>query len=415
MNGKSLRDVVHVAIGVVIAAAVLQTWLVLGWIVPMTVSGSSMAPALLGPHRLYRCPDCRHEFAVGLDQLPLGDLAVCPHCGERRATAAARTDQRGERLAVDRTALAWRAPRRWEVVVFHCPECASDLCVKRVVGLPGETITLDDGDVLVNGQVVRKSLAVQRAVRQLVDGSDDEAEIRTFPIGKAVYRTSSRWRRNDSEDLEYHHVHGGPITDEFSYNQGAAPPTNRAADVMLTFEARLAGAGQLVLTAANDAGRCELIADFSRREVGLKLGERSVAKRPLPVAAVERGHVVEWTLSLFDRQVLLAIGDDVVLAEPLERDQLSGGEPGVPLAIGVRGLTGEIRRVAVWRDVYYAVRHSDGRQRGAELNGAVAWRLGPGEFFVLGDNAAISDDSRNWLSGPGLDAKLLIGKPLGVR
>jgi len=43
------------------------------------------------------------------------------------------------------------------------------------------------------------------------------------------------------------------------------------------------------------------------------------------------------------------------------------------------------------------------------------WRLGPTEFFVLGDNPAVSDDSRSWLAPLGLDAKLLVGKPLGVR
>src|SRR5262245_57931822 len=110
MNRHSLRGVLQVAIGVMIAAAILQTWLVLGWIVPVTVSGSSMAPAMLGPHRSYRCPDCRSEFAVGLDQLPLGDAAVCPHCGQRRAVGVANSDARGERLAVDRTAFWWRGP-----------------------------------------------------------------------------------------------------------------------------------------------------------------------------------------------------------------------------------------------------------------------------------------------------------------
>ena len=47
--------------------------------------------------------------------------------------------------------------------------------------------------------------------------------------------------------------------------------------------------------------------------------------------------------------------------------------------------------------------------------GGVTWTLGPSEYFVLGDNAAISADSRTWPSGPSVDAKLLIGKPLGVR
>ena len=71
--------------------------------------------------------------------------------------------------------------------------------------------------------------------------------------------------------------------------------------------------------------------------------------------------------------------------------------------------------VAVWRDVYYAVRHGDGRQRSAERGVTTSWRLATDEFFVLGDNAPVSDDSRSWLSGPGVEAKLLIGKPLGAR
>jgi len=43
------------------------------------------------------------------------------------------------------------------------------------------------------------------------------------------------------------------------------------------------------------------------------------------------------------------------------------------------------------------------------------WQLGPTEYFVLGDHGAISDDSRSWATGPGIDAKLLIGRPIGVR
>jgi signal peptidase I len=412
MSNQSMRSVVQFAIGVVIAAVVLQTWLVLGWIVPMTVSGSSMAPTLMGPHRMYRCSDCGREFAVGLDQLPLSELAECPVCSERRA-AVASADLRGERLAVDRTAFVRRGPRRWEVVVFRCPESPSDLCVKRLVGLPGETISLNRGDVFVNGQVARKSLAEQRAVRQLVDAAIDDAKTRTTQLDEVLCLTSAHWLSADSRRIEYRSL-GGAITDALGYNQGAAPTTNRVSDVMLTFDARLGGAGQLVLIAANDTGRCELIVDFARREAVLYLAGRIVAKRPL-TTGVESGRVVEWTFSLFDRQVLLAIGDEVVLAEPWERNQSSGDEANAPLAMVARGLTGKIERVAVWRDVYYAVRHSDGRQRGAERNGSVTWRLAAGEYFAVGDNAANSDDSRNWLSGAGLDAKLLIGKALGVR
>src|SRR5262245_26676594 len=157
-------------------------------------------------------------------------------------------------------------PRRWEVIVFRYPEDATQLWVKRVVGLPGETISLDDGDVLLNGEIARKSLLEQRALRQQVDAGDGEDQ-RTRLVDGVSYRTSSRWVVNGAGEIEYQHVPIGPITDESGYNQGPAPPVNRVADIMLTFNARLAGEGRLALRAGRDGGRCELVTDFARRDV----------------------------------------------------------------------------------------------------------------------------------------------------
>ncbi len=56
----------------------------------------------------------------------------------------------GERLLVSR----WRTPQRWDVVVLRPPTDASRLVVKRVVGLPGETVSLRAGAVWANGQLV---------------------------------------------------------------------------------------------------------------------------------------------------------------------------------------------------------------------------------------------------------------------
>jgi signal peptidase I len=156
MFASPLRNVLQLIVGVIVAAAVLHTWLVMGLVVPVTVAGSSMAPTLQGPHRMFRCEACQFEFPVELDQLLDDDRANCPRCGRCSGHRCEAFDQRGDRLLVDRTAFAFRQPRRWEVVVFRSPADANQLFVKRVVGLPGETVALHGDEIWINGQAVAK-------------------------------------------------------------------------------------------------------------------------------------------------------------------------------------------------------------------------------------------------------------------
>src|SRR5208282_2909622 len=90
----------------------------------------------------------------------------------------------GDRVLIDRTAFQVRRPRRWEVVAFHRSGGGQDLLVKRVVGLPGENIQVIDGKIYANGQIRRKTLRQQRALRILVH-DDDYAG------------TTPRWRPQD--------------------------------------------------------------------------------------------------------------------------------------------------------------------------------------------------------------------------
>jgi len=172
MRQSWLCGVCQFLVGVIVAALVIHVWFIMGLVAPVIIEGSSMSPTL----------------------------------------------NESQRTLVDRTAFSFRQPRRWEIVVFRSPEDAAQLCVKRVAGLPRETVSLVGGNVLIDGQ-----------------------------------------------------------------------------------------------------------------------------------------------------------------------------------------------RIANPRGVSYEIRYGDNSKL------QTGWRLGPHEYFVLGDNGAISDDSRNWLSGPGVDAKLLVGRPLGVR
>lgn len=58
----------------------------------------------------------------------------------------------GEFVLVNRLAYRLGAPQRGDIIVFHFPpDPASQDLIKRVIGLPGDQITVDKGIVFVNG------------------------------------------------------------------------------------------------------------------------------------------------------------------------------------------------------------------------------------------------------------------------
>lgn len=58
----------------------------------------------------------------------------------------------GERVLTEKVSYRWRQPRRGDVVVFRVPDGSGDLMVKRVIALPGERISIRDGEVYINGR-----------------------------------------------------------------------------------------------------------------------------------------------------------------------------------------------------------------------------------------------------------------------
>lgn len=76
----------------------------------------------------------------------------------------------GLHLDVPFTNLHWQRvwciwePSRGDVIVFHAPDQDKDY-IKRVVGLPGETIEVDKGQVLIDGQVLQEPYDTRHSTR----------------------------------------------------------------------------------------------------------------------------------------------------------------------------------------------------------------------------------------------------------
>ena len=118
----TFRSLLHAVVGGVVLALFLHTWVVMGLVFPVAIHGDSMEPTL----------------------------------------------SRGSRVIVDRAAYLWHKPQRWDVVVFRCPTKANELCVKRIIGLPGETISLAGGHVLVDGEALSGNVQYELRYQDLV-------------------------------------------------------------------------------------------------------------------------------------------------------------------------------------------------------------------------------------------------------
>lgn len=57
----------------------------------------------------------------------------------------------GDRLIGSRLAYRSGEAERGDIVIFHYPDNEEELYVKRVIGLPGETVTIVDGKIYIDG------------------------------------------------------------------------------------------------------------------------------------------------------------------------------------------------------------------------------------------------------------------------
>lgn len=62
-----------------------------------------------------------------------------------------KTIMTGDRFFGNRLVYLFDDPERFDIVVFKYPDDESQLFVKRVIGLPGETVEIKDGKVYING------------------------------------------------------------------------------------------------------------------------------------------------------------------------------------------------------------------------------------------------------------------------
>jgi len=65
-----------------------------------------------------------------------------------------------QRVVIEKISYRFHGPRRGDVVVIDSPK-QSEMLIKRVVGLPGETVEVSNGRVLVDGEPLKEDWSVK--------------------------------------------------------------------------------------------------------------------------------------------------------------------------------------------------------------------------------------------------------------
>ena len=374
----------------------------------------------------------------------------CPNCGYRAQDDQALNPRiyYGDRILVNKFIYLLQAPKRWDVIVFKTPSEPqtyhySQAYIKRLVGKPGEQIMILDGDIYVatkpnpvnsDWQIQTKPDHVQNALWRIINDTD-HAPLGLTPAGSLDPMTAQDyipWKPSEDGGWKVSRDATGARALLFSNPNGEGsvrfdPSVGHAKRSLTDFVAYDQYPGQGFLSPVGDLK----LSFFYTRSAGGGPLELSLSRNhDLFIARIEADHVKLFRATLGNpaqrtlladvphrfgnapvridfmnldfRVRLLADGKELFATTPAQYApdvaQLKAQFTRPVLAsvgISAQSQVCSITHLSLWRDIYYTNATADGSPvyRGTPNNPV---KLGPGEYFALGDNSPLSGDGRLW-------------------
>lgn len=99
-----------------------------------------------------------------------------------------------DNLIIDKVSYRFRAPERYEIIVFPYRHAEETFYIKRIIGLPGETVQIKDGYVYINEQKLEESFG-----REVIRADRYGQAAAPITLGKDEYFVLGD-NRNESAD-----------------------------------------------------------------------------------------------------------------------------------------------------------------------------------------------------------------------
>ena len=112
----------------------------------------------------------------------------------------------GDQLIVDKITYRFQDPERFDIIVFPFHYKENTYYIKRIIGLPGETVQIADGTIYINGEVLEESYG-----REVMQDPGIAAEPITLGENEYFVLGDNRNQSSDSRDPSVGLIHRDEI------------------------------------------------------------------------------------------------------------------------------------------------------------------------------------------------------------